>query len=299
MNDDSTVTRDNNDTVTLVPAKTEEIAAIWRQRWGLPICTLRRRYLPEQVEGFLLTRGDLTQGLVTWAREGPDAELVTIDAFRKRQGDGTRMLAAVEERLQGAGARRVVLSTTNDNQRAVGFYLRRGYRVVRVALDAMREVRRLKPQIPERGQSGLPIQDMWELEKPLAEWSRPPRHILTILAVAELARSATFYRDAFGFPARVDVPVYVELELPDGRGLGLYAASAFACNTGEPPAAAPPGITATELYFHCDDLDASIRKLREAGARLLSGRARRPWGDEAAYFADPDGNVLVVAQPAA
>ena len=25
--------------------------------------------------------------------------------------------------------------------------------------------------------------------------------------------------------------------------------------------------------------------------------APRDWGDEAAYFADPDGNVLVVARP--
>jgi len=31
--------------------------------------------------------------------------------------------------------------------------------------------------------------------------------------------------------------------------------------------------------------------------RLLSPLAARPWGHEAAYFADPDGNVVVVARP--
>ncbi len=39
--------------------------------------------------------------------------------------------------------------------------------------------------------------------------------------------------------------------------------------------------------------------MERAGGRLLSARAARAWGDEAAYFADPEGNVLVVARPAA
>jgi len=43
--------------------------------------------------------------------------------------------------------------------------------------------------------------------------------------------------------------------------------------------------------------DRVARFLEAAGARLLSAAAPRDWGDEAAYFADPDGNVLVVARP--
>jgi lactoylglutathione lyase len=124
------------------------------------------------------------------------------------------------------------------------------------------------------------------------------RHILTILAVADLERSVRFYGAAFDWPARVETPVYVELELPGGRGLGLYAREGFARNTNRMPAEVPSdGIAGTELYFHCDDLSAAVSALEEAGARLLSPRAPRGWGDEAAYFADPDGNVLVVAAP--
>ncbi len=37
-------------------------------------------------------------------------------------------------------------------------------------------------------------------------------------------------------------------------------------------------------------------ELETAGARCLSPRAVRPWGDEAAYYADPDGNVIAVAK---
>ena len=130
------------------------------------------------------------------------------------------------------------------------------------------------------------------------EKSAPARHVLTIFATTDLERSVRFYREAFGWPARVEAPVYVELELPDGRGFGVYQRDSWAKNVGRAPIEAPPGeVTATEIYLHCDDLDAAIAHLERAGAQKLSERAPRDWGDEAAYYADPDGNVLVVARP--
>jgi predicted enzyme related to lactoylglutathione lyase len=124
------------------------------------------------------------------------------------------------------------------------------------------------------------------------------RHVLTILAVDDVARASAFYRAAFGWAQLVDVPVYAELAVPGGMRLGLYERAGFGRNTGQVPERIPSGALApTELYFHCDDLAGAIARLEAAGARLLSPRALRPWGDEAAYFADPDGNVLVVARP--
>ena len=124
-----------------------------------------------------------------------------------------------------------------------------------------------------------------------------PRHELTILAVADLQRSQAFYREALGWPIRVEVPVYVEFDLGDGRGLGLYDRRGYAVNVGQLPVEVADGeITGTEIYCRCDDLAGAIARLEEAGARMLSGLAARDWGEEAAYFADPDGNVLVVAR---
>ena len=126
----------------------------------------------------------------------------------------------------------------------------------------------------------------------------PARLALVVLAVADLARARAFYDAAFGWPVEVDVAVYVEYTLPAGLRLGLYERAGFARNTGEPPASSPPaGTTATELYLFPDDLSAAIERVEAAGARALSPRAPRDWGDEAAYFADPDGNVLVLAGP--
>jgi len=127
------------------------------------------------------------------------------------------------------------------------------------------------------------------------------RHTITILAVRDLARAVTFYDAALGWPHVVDAPVYVELDAGGGSGgarVGLYERNGWGRNTGRVPTAIADGeLAPTELYLRADDLDAAIARLRAAGARELSPRAARPWGEEAAYFADPDGNVVVVARP--
>lgn len=124
------------------------------------------------------------------------------------------------------------------------------------------------------------------------------RHVLTILAVEDLHASAAFYADAFGWTAAVTTPVYVEFSLPGGQRLGVYERHGFGRNIGQVPARVAPGeVAPTELYFYASDPLAAIERLRRAGARELSPFAVRPWGDEAAYFADPSGNVLVVARP--
>jgi catechol 2,3-dioxygenase-like lactoylglutathione lyase family enzyme len=122
---------------------------------------------------------------------------------------------------------------------------------------------------------------------------------LVVLAVTDLHRSVGFYRRALGWEQVVEAPVYAELVAPTGLRLGLYERTAFARNPGTEPPPAPSGTTATELYFLTGDVDAAVARLRAEGAELLSPRALRDWGDEAAYLADPDGNVVVVACPAA
>lgn len=126
------------------------------------------------------------------------------------------------------------------------------------------------------------------------------RHVLTILAVKDPALAAGFYMDAFGWEKLVETPVYHELVIPGGMRLGLYERKGFGKNTGQAPHEIPDaGLAPTELYLYPDDLHAAVERLRELGARELSPLALRDWGDEAAYFADVDGNVVVVARPAA
>lgn len=125
-------------------------------------------------------------------------------------------------------------------------------------------------------------------------------HVLVVLACDDVARLKAFYVDAFGWHATVDLPVYVELHVPTGLRVGLYERAWFARNTGEAPAPRPTrGTTSAELYLRVGDVATALARLVEVGGRLLSPAAPRPWGDTAAYVADPEGNVVAVARPPA
>ena len=98
-------------------------------------------------------------------------------------------------------------------------------------------------------------------------------------------------------PVGADFPIYVELELPDGRGVSFYERKILRRQHGSkyPPQVPEGELTGAELYLRCDDLDASIARLQALGARELRPKTLKPWGDHVAYFADPEGNVLAVA----
>jgi catechol 2,3-dioxygenase-like lactoylglutathione lyase family enzyme len=122
-----------------------------------------------------------------------------------------------------------------------------------------------------------------------------------IFAVGDLSRSLDFYERAFGWPRndRIDYRNYVELLPPGGGSLGLFDREGYAGLVGAEPVELDNGrVAPTYLYVRVDDLDATVARLTEAGARALSPAAERSWGERAAWFADPDGNVVAVAQAA-
>jgi len=148
-------------------ATLDEIEADWREfTGGPPVIGVLREYATSDVEGILWRGPDSGRvGVVTWCVDGDQAEITSVHAEPAGGGTGTRLMDAAEEELRRRGVKRVVVATTNDNARALNFYIRRGYRLVRLHLDAMDRVRAAKPGVPAAGRDGVPLQDMWELEK--------------------------------------------------------------------------------------------------------------------------------------
>jgi ribosomal protein S18 acetylase RimI-like enzyme len=151
------------------PATEAELEADWREfTGGPPVVGLLRNYEPRDVEGIVWRAAESgRRGLVSWWIDGERAEVVSVHAEPPGSGTGTRVMDAAEEALRRRGVKRVVLATTNDNVRALNFYQKRGYRLVRVHLDAMERVRVAKPGVPAVGRDGVPLRDMWELAKEL------------------------------------------------------------------------------------------------------------------------------------
>jgi ribosomal protein S18 acetylase RimI-like enzyme len=108
-------------------------------------------------------------GLATFQIRGQECELVTMDAFRRGEGIGSALLAAVAREATRKRCRRLWLITTNDNLQALRFYQRRGLRLAAVHPGAIEDSRRIKPSIQLIGEYGIPIRDELELELALGE----------------------------------------------------------------------------------------------------------------------------------
>jgi predicted enzyme related to lactoylglutathione lyase len=124
--------------------------------------------------------------------------------------------------------------------------------------------------------------------------------VQVIFAVNDVTRSAAFYQGVFGWPRNelIDYREYVELHAPGGT-LGLCERDTYASLTQATPMTPENGdVSPAYLYVRVPDVREAVAKREEAGARPLAPLAPRSWGDEAAWFADPDGNVVAVAQAA-
>ena len=109
--------------------------------------------------------GELT-GVLTYVVDGSSCEVLTLHASVSWRGTGTALLEAVERVARVSGCTRLWLITTNDNVDALRFYQRRGFQMAALYADAVTDSRaRLKPDIPEIGDHGIPIRDEIEFER--------------------------------------------------------------------------------------------------------------------------------------
>ncbi|HEV3378702.1 MAG TPA: GNAT family N-acetyltransferase [Thermoleophilaceae bacterium] len=110
-------------------------------------------------------------GVLTYVVRSDECEILTLHAAERRTGAGTALIEEVERRAAERGCRRLWVLTTNDNVDALRFYQRRGFRFAALNPGAVEESRtRLKPEIPETGEYGIPLRDELVLEKEVSGW---------------------------------------------------------------------------------------------------------------------------------
>ena len=78
----------------------------------------------------------------------------------------------------------------------------------------------------------------------------------------------------------------------------MYEREGYAQTVGaEPLAGVGDRVAPVYVYVRVADVATSVARLEAAGGRSLSPLRARDWGETAAWFADPDGNVIAVAGP--
>ena len=142
------------------------------RRWGgVTMASRGELYDNSTLPGFVaVDAGGSRIGLVTYrVLPGDRCDLGVIESLQEGAGVGTALLDAVAQVASDElGCTRLRAITTNDNQRALAWYRRRGFNVVEVREGAVDQARRsLKPTIPPTNAQGIPINDEIELERAL------------------------------------------------------------------------------------------------------------------------------------
>jgi GNAT superfamily N-acetyltransferase len=123
-----------------------------------------RVHQADQLPGLMALLDGAPGGLLTYHVAGDELEVVTLHADPRGHGVGTQLLAAARDLAARRHCRRLWLITTNDNEPAIRFYQQRGMHLAAVHRGAIRESRKIKPQIPLIGLNGIPIEDELEFE---------------------------------------------------------------------------------------------------------------------------------------
>jgi predicted enzyme related to lactoylglutathione lyase len=98
---------------------------------------------------------------------------------------------------------------------------------------------------------------------------------------SDVSRSIEFYCRLGLLLIVEDLPRYARFECPNGD-------STFSVELQTGPRSA----TGIVVYFECEDVDATVAKLRRRGVSIEADPKDQPWLWREAYLRDPDGNGL-------
>ncbi|WP_245801212.1 VOC family protein [Pollutimonas bauzanensis] len=128
-----------------------------------------------------------------------------------------------------------------------------------------------------------------EIGTDMSESTAKLRPFSFVLAVPDLERSASYFRDALGF----------RLEWPEGSGWQLVSRGDVRIMIGHCPEAMLPSVTGDHSYFgylNVDDADALHSELVNRGAIILQPPTDRPHGMREFVIGTPDGHRMMVGQ---
>ncbi|MCL5438579.1 MAG: GNAT family N-acetyltransferase [Patescibacteria group bacterium] len=143
----------------------EWINKVTKKNWGSSKIVSRGKiHRVDLLPGFIAEKDGKNIGLILYNTENNECEIIVLNSFEKGIGIGSSLIESVKEIAKSSNCKRVWVVTTNDNLEAQRFYKNRGFRLVKIYPDAIKESRKLKPEIPFIGKGGIPIEDEIEFE---------------------------------------------------------------------------------------------------------------------------------------
>jgi len=139
------------------------------ESWGGPFVVSRGDLHDTRSQpGFIARENGENIGYILYDFADNDCEITVVESLRQNRGVGRALIEAVVVQAKKANCRRVWLVTTNDNTLAIRFYQRIGFVLRAVHFDAIKQARKIKPQIPLLGNDDIPIAHEFEFEKEIS-----------------------------------------------------------------------------------------------------------------------------------
>ena len=138
------------------------------KEWGTPIIVYRgTEHNTLELPTILAEMNGQIVGVITYYINRDRCEIVSINSLKEGLGIGSNLIEEVKQIALDKGCKNLWLVATNDNIKALGFYQKRGFKIVKIYPEAVNKSRKLKPEIPEIEAHGIPMRDEIELEMEL------------------------------------------------------------------------------------------------------------------------------------
>ncbi len=143
----------------------EKINNFVLKRWFSLEMILRGKIVDlKDINGFYIENGNNIIGLITYIIIDFSLEIISLDSVYENRGIGSLLVNKVKDFATECNLKNIIVITTNDNLRALGFYQKRGFILNKVFFDSIKQARKLKPEIPIKNENGILIRDEIELK---------------------------------------------------------------------------------------------------------------------------------------
>jgi len=120
-----------------------------------------------------------------------------------------------------------------------------------------------------------------------------PKIALITLLTRDLPAMRAFYEGVLGFKSVTELGAYVEYH-SEGVRFAVCETGVMVDTVSAAAYSIVPRGQRVELAFPCDspaEVDREFNRVITAGGGLVRAPADMPWGQRAAFFSDPEGNI--------
>ena len=152
---------ENNMNIVPIDKKNrEKVNTLLSEEWnGLNMIVRGKIISLKNIDGMVLYENDIILGIITYIISEDTLEIISLNSFKERRGIGSKLIIAVMDKANNDKCSSIKLITTNDNINAIKFYQRRGFVISNIYIDSIKNYRKIKPDIPTKGEFDIPIRD--------------------------------------------------------------------------------------------------------------------------------------------